>query len=98
MSGSRQSWEGDKRLGGGDLILVEALGRDLDGVYGVEHRRGRGSCHGNKQGVVPRGVKRHDVEPRAWRGHGDDNDVHRDAVDPVRAGPRRGCVAHGGVL
>jgi hypothetical protein len=24
--------------------------------------------------------------------------VHRDAVDPVRAGPRRGCVAHGGVL
>jgi hypothetical protein len=24
--------------------------------------------------------------------------VHRDAVDPVRAGPRRGCVAHSGVL
>jgi hypothetical protein len=24
--------------------------------------------------------------------------VHRDAVDPVRAGPRRGCVTHSGVL
>jgi hypothetical protein len=24
--------------------------------------------------------------------------VHPDAVDPVRASPRRGCVAHGGVL
>jgi hypothetical protein len=56
----------------------------LAGVYGEDRRRGRGSCHGSGQDVVPRGVKRHDAEPRAWRGRGDDGDVHPDAVDPVR--------------
>jgi hypothetical protein len=55
---------------------------DLAGVNGEEHRRGRGSCYGSKQGVVPRGVKRHDAEPHAWRGRGNDNDVHPDVVDP----------------
>jgi hypothetical protein len=71
---------------------------DLAGVYGEEQRRGRGSCHESKKGVVPRGIKRHDAEPRAWCRRSDDGDVHPDAIDPVRVDPRRRRVAHGGVF